>query len=221
MPLETSIAVTAVCVCAYLVGAIPFGYLIGKINGVDIRRCGSGNIGATNVTRVVGKWWGRLCFLLDFLKGVLPVFAAGLLVRKGFLTDSMGILPCLAAFGAVCGHIWPLYLGFRGGKGISTAAGAIFALNPPALISAGVLWVMVFFLTRYVSLASVCAALSLPLFCVLYLHLGLFTPPSLAEKVLFCLLAVLTVVKHSSNIKRLLNGTENRFGKPTKKDTDH
>lgn len=221
MPLETSLQVAGTIIASYLVGAIPFGYLIGLINGVDIRKEGSGNIGATNVTRVIGKWWGRVCFILDFLKGMIPVVAVSLLIRQGCLPDKLGILPSLAALSTVCGHIWPIYLGFKGGKGISTAAGAIMALNPPALLCAGIVWVVVFFASRYVSLASVAAAVSLPVFCFLFMRMhvfenlppAIFSPASKAEFILFCLLAGLTVIKHKSNIKRLLDGTESRFDK--------
>ena len=224
-----------VIVLAYLAGAIPFGYLIGRVYGKDIRKEGSGNIGATNVTRVVGKGWGKLCFALDFLKGALPVLIVSYLTPKAlfpFLTDltpaawqefymnqlhdPLAVLPSLAAFATVSGHIWPIYLKFKGGKGVSTAAGAILALNPLALIGAALVWVITFFTSRYVSLASILAACSMPLFVI---GLTIFTKnrASFPEIILFFLLAVLTVLKHSSNIKRLRDGTENRFEKKCNK----
>lgn len=221
-------ALTAVCTAAisYLCGSIPVGYLIGRFHGIDIRTSGSGNIGATNVTRVIGSRWGKLCFFLDFFKGMIPVLLLSILTPGAvfaFLPDSWfagavclpdpwGILPPVAAFAAVAGHIWPCWLGFRGGKGVSTAAGAVFALDPPALLLAGAVWAAVFFASRYVSLASLLAAASMPLWAVLFRVLGL-TRSSVPEIVLFALLALLTIVKHTSNIRRLFQGTENRFEK--------
>ena len=209
-PLEMTLCYGAAVVLPYLTGSIPFGFLIGRIKGVDIRTQGSGNIGATNVTRVVGKSWGRLCFVLDFLKGILPVLAAALLVRYRHWDDPYGVLPSLAALSTVCGHIYPVYLRFHGGKGISTAAGAILALNPPSLLSAGVVWAAVFFLSRYVSLASILAAVSLPVFAWIMRLSGVWIC-SATEMALFCVLALLALLRHASNIKRLLNGTENCF----------
>ena len=214
-PLEMTLCYGSAVVIPYLIGAVPFGFLIGKMKGLDIRTQGSGNIGATNVTRVIGKNWGRLCFALDLMKGILPVLLAALLVRHGFREDPYGILPSLAALSAVCGHIYPVYLRFHGGKGISTAAGAILALNPPSLLSAGVVWAAVFLLSRYVSLASILAAISLPVFAWIMKYSGVWNC-SATEMVLFCVLAALALLRHTSNIKRLLNGTESRFTKKGK-----
>ena len=211
-PLEMTLVYASGAVVPYLIGSVPFGFLIGKMKGLDIRTQGSGNIGATNVTRVIGKNWGKLCFLLDLMKGILPVVLVSLLVRRGTFDDPCGILPAIAALATVCGHIYPVYLHFKGGKGISTAAGAILALNPPALLSAGVLWVIVFLTSRYVSLASIAAAVSLPVFAWIMKTAGVWTY-SPTEMILFCVLAVLAVVRHSSNIRRLLNGTESRFAR--------
>lgn len=228
--LENGFCIFTTALSACLIGAIPFGYIIGRMHGKDIRKEGSGNIGATNVTRVIGKSWGRLCFLLDFLKGALPVLVITFLTPKplfpwlvkclpesclgmmGCVSDPYEILPSVAAFAAVCGHIWPVYLNFRGGKGVSTAAGAILALNPLSIIAAGILWVIVFYSTRYVSLASVLAAAAMPFAAILLSVAGISHSP-VPEIVLFFLLAILTIVKHSSNIRRLLQGTENRFEK--------
>ena len=181
-PLEMTLCYGAAVVLPYLTGSIPFGFLIGRIKGVDIRTQGSGNIGATNA----------------------------LLVRYRHWDDPYGVLPSLAALSTVCGHIYPVYLRFHGGKGISTAAGAILALNPPSLLSAGVVWAAVFFLSRYVSLASILAAVSLPVFAWIMRLSGVWIC-SATEMALFCVLALLALLRHASNIKRLLNGTENRF----------
>lgn len=219
---------------SYLIGAIPWGYIIGKCHGIDIREHGSGNIGATNVTRTIGKGWGKLCFFLDLLKGMLPVCIVSALLAstpenasiivKPFLhllkdiqilQDKAGILPCLAGLAAVFGHVWPIFLKFKGGKGVSTAAGAMIALNPFALVSAGAVWAIVFFIGRYVSLASILAAISMPIFCILYKVLGV-APAQKPEIFLFLALAILAVMKHSSNIRRLLAGTESRFDRKNK-----
>ena len=211
-PLEMTLVYASCAVAPYLIGSVPFGFLIGKMKGLDIRTLGSGNIGATNVTRVIGKNWGKLCFLLDLMKGILPVVLVSLLARQGIFDDPYGILPAIAALATVCGHIYPVYLHFKGGKGISTAAGAILALNPPALLSAGVLWVIVFLVSRYVSLASITAAVSRPVFAWIMktAKVWAYSP---TEMILFCVLALLAVVRHSSNIKRLLDGTESRFAR--------
>ena len=230
---ETGLIGIAVIVISYLIGSIPFGLLIGKMKGIDVRKEGSGNIGATNVTRVVGKGWGKLCFVLDFLKGALPVLVVSYLTPKELfpvltnllpaacqqymnqLPDPLAVLPSLAAFATVSGHIWPIYLKFKGGKGVSTAAGAILALSPLALIGAALVWVITFFTSRYVSLASILAAGSMPIFLIV-LSLCKVNKASIPEIILFILLAILTVLKHSSNIKRLREGTENRFDKKSK-----
>ena len=192
---------------AYLIGAVPFGLLIGFLNGKDVRKEGSCNIGATNVTRVVGKWWGKLCFLCDFLKGFLPV-----ILTMRLLDPGSGWLTALAAVAAMLGHVFPVYLGFKGGKGVSTAAGAALALCPLAVVIAGAVWVIVFFLSRYVSLASLAAALALPVSAWL---LGFFGVVKffLPFGIVLVVFAALAFWRHRSNIVRLLNGTENRFEK--------
>lgn len=203
---------------AFLIGGIPFGYIIGKLNGKDIRKEGSCNIGATNVTRVVGKWWGKLCFLLDFLKGAVPVTAAVLLSKD----DPYGILPAVTAFLVVAGHIWPVYLKFKGGKGVATAAGAFLPLSWAAIVTALIVWALVFLTTRYVSLASITAAvifaLTAVIFYIIFPELSLFPgyKTGVACLIPIVLLSILTIVKHRSNIKRLLEGTENRFEKAKK-----
>jgi glycerol-3-phosphate acyltransferase PlsY len=141
---------------SYLLGAVPFGYLVARARGVDILRQGSGNIGATNVGRVLGKRLGLLVFLLDFAKGALPVWLAGLLPQPEELYPHT--LPVVAGVAAFLGHLFPVYLRFRGGKGVATGAGVIAVLVPP--LTAWVLgaWAVVLLLTRYVSLASLTAA---------------------------------------------------------------
>ncbi len=211
------ITLIAAVLTAYLIGSIPFGFIIGQCHGLDIRKEGSGNIGATNVTRVIGPWWGKFCFLLDFLKGFVPVGIAALLVRQEVSADPLHLLAPLAALAVVFGHIFPVYLKFKGGKGIATAAGAIFPLCPSAVICGLLTWVILFLLTRYVSVASIAAAVVLPLTAVLLFVLKVPGAPDIVSVVLFILLGILAIVKHKSNIVRLLNGTENRFTKGEKK----
>ena len=195
---------------AYLIGAIPFGFLIGKLYGVDVRKVGSCNIGATNVTRTVGKLPGKICFVLDFLKGATPAFAA----QIAYPAESWLTFSCCAL--AVLGHIFPVYLKFKGGKGISTAAGATLALAPLPLLGAAIIWVAGFLLWRYVSLASICAAVSLPILAWLlqYLEIGPAASRNVFTLVFLCILALVAVLRHIGNIRRLLAGTESRFDKP-------
>lgn len=187
-------------VVAYLVGSIPFGFLLGKLNGVDIRNLGSGNIGATNLTRTLGRDWGAACFLLDFLKGLLPV-----LLLPRVLTGGGEVLPVLAGAAAVVGHMFPIYLKFKGGKGVSTSVGALLALAFWSVIAGVAIWIAVFYLTRYVSLASLAAAVAMPV-------VALFLPGEDAwTRILLVVLAALIILRHRTNIVRLAQGTENRF----------
>ena len=187
----------AVPVAAYFIGAIPFGFLIGKLHGIDIRKVGSGNIGATNVTRSVGKTAGKLCFFLDFLCPGEPVVALA------------------AGAATIAGHMFPVYLEFKGGKGVSTAAGVALALAPYPLLIAFVSWVIVFLVWRYVSLASIVAAVVLPCTAILLAlcDIGGATATSGVTIGFFLLISLLAIYRHRSNIARLLNGTESRFEK--------
>ncbi len=187
---------------AYLFGAIPSAYLIGKWYGKDIRKEGSGNIGATNVTRVIGSRAGKLCFVFDFLKGFLPVFVAA-----RFFPEHE--LPLAAGAAAILGHMYPVYLGFKGGKGVATGGGVALGLAPYALCAALAGWGVTFWISRYVSLASIVAALLLPLFgTLLFLTLG---APSIPVQAFLYAIGLVTIVKHKSNIKRLAAGEEQRF----------
>jgi acyl-phosphate glycerol 3-phosphate acyltransferase len=199
---------------AYLVGAIPFGYLVARWRGVDITRHGSGNIGATNVGRVLGKRLGIVVFVLDFAKGALPTAGAWQLVR-GWPAATRGelgpdFLPVAAGLAAFLGHMFPVYLRFKGGKGVATGAGVVVVLLPLEALAALLAWVATLCAFRYVSLASVTAAVVL---CVsrLLLAAAPFTAPNLVLTG-FCLVAaVLVVVRHHANIARLIRGTENRL----------
>lgn len=196
-----------VLIFAYCLGSIPFGYLAGRIAGMDVRKEGSGNIGATNVLRVLGWKYGYPVLLADALKGFTAVRLAMWLG-----SDSQDVaykLGVLAAVGAVLGHSFPVWLGFRGGKGIATSAGSYFGLLPAEALIAVAVWVVIFLLCRYVSVASVAAATALPL------SVWLRTPrevPSRGVLIIFsAALAVLVIVRHRSNIGRLFRGTEPRF----------
>ena len=204
-----SVTAVLVCVFAYFFGAIPFALIIGKLHGVDIRKVGSGNVGATNVTRAVGPVQGKICFALDLLKGAIPVLAA-----QVALPGHYGVAIAAGAI-AILGHMFPVYLKFKGGKGVSTGAGAALALAPLPLLCALVLWVVLFLVTRYVSVASIAAAVALPVFAFVFrfLNIGNVTAKSMPVLIFFCAIAAITVYRHRSNIKRLLEGTENRFEK--------
>jgi glycerol-3-phosphate acyltransferase PlsY len=195
---------------AYLVGAIPFGYLVARWRGVDIFQSGSGNIGATNVGRVLGKKFGILVFLFDFAKGALPVAAA--LAMKNELAgpeiSGRGWLEVGAGLAAFLGHLFPVYLRFRGGKGVATGAGVVAVLLPGPALGAVLAWVTVAAATNYVSLASLAAAAVL-----VCLHVLGTAPLDMTDpRTLFCVLAgALVFVKHRANIARLLQGTENKI----------
>src|SRR6478672_5601283 len=198
-------------VAAYLIGAIPFGYLIARARGVDIFHAGSGNIGATNVGRVLGRRFGILVFVLDFAKGAVPVALSGLLPVE---SHEALVLPNALRVGvALCtflGHLFPVYLSFRGGKGAATGAGTVFVLVPGPAALAILMWLAVVSSTRTVSLASIAAATML---CAARL---LSVPDPLARDAVvvtgFCLAgSALMILKHRANITRSLNGTENRL----------
>src|SRR4030088_3666061 len=154
----------AIAVLGYLLGSIPAGYLAGRMAGIDIRKAGSGNIGATNVVRVLGKRYGYPVFAVDFLKGLAAVFAATCVAKHLDLTErSAQIFGITAGVCCVLGHSFPIWLRFNGGKGVATSLGVIFGLMPTAAIIVILVWAITFELSRYVSIASMLAALALPL----------------------------------------------------------
>lgn len=194
----------AAALIAYLLGSIPFGFIAGGIAGIDVRKHGSGNIGATNTLRVLGKKYGYPVFLADVLKGFLAVrIALGLARFDPSTGDFIGIL---AAFFVVAGHSFPIWLRFRGGKGVAAAAGACLSLVPLATLIAVFIWIATFLIFRYVSLASIVAAIALALSA---LFLGYAANPILLT--FTCLIAALIILRHRSNIVRLLEGREPRF----------
>ncbi len=197
---------------AYLVGGIPFGFLIGKMRGVDVRTVGSKNIGATNVFRTVGKGWGLLAFACDFLKGLVPV----LLVRRFGPAGEFPWLPLAVGVMCVVGHMLTPYMKFKGGKGVATAFGMLIGLAPCLVGVAFALFAVVFACSHYISLGSCSAAafLGVAVWFPILGNPGLRCP---AQCVLVTLMAAFVIWKHRSNIVRLANGTESKiylFRKP-------
>ncbi len=215
----------ALVVGAYLLGSIPFGYLVAKIKGIDIRTVGSGNIGATNAMRVLGKPAGIFVLLMDALKGYAAcVFLAPLIYNwisphLSGLAPQFSTLPemdrlrfeTVAGIGAVLGHNYTCWLKFKGGKGIATSAGVYIALAPWPLLIAAVAFFVFLLATRYVSVGSIAAAIALPV------AVWIMTPANLFLCIVTTLLGVMAIYKHKGNIQRLIAGTENRFGQ--KKET--
>ncbi len=197
---------------AYLVGSISFAILIARLRGVDLRTVGSGNPGATNVARALGRRWGYLCFFLDVGKGLVPTLAVVLLTRPldGRLQQFSWML---TGCGAILGHVFPFWLGFRGGKGVATSLGVVLGIFPymtvPGLLAFAV-WIVVTLISRYVSLGSLVAALGFLAFFVLF-NFG-----ELARRmpllVFSSAMVLLIVIRHRANIRRLLGGTESKIG---------
>lgn len=191
-------------VAAFLSGSVPWSWILGKFRGIDIRSKGSGNTGATNLFRICGKVAGISGLLLDTLKGALPVLAA----KHGI----PGILPpigdwalALTGIFAVLGHVFSPWLGFRGGKGVATTLGVLLILSPLTTASALAVFVLVLSVTRYVSLGSISAAAAVIPFVFI------FEPGRLPVQIIICFVAALVIVRHKSNIVKLLHGKESRF----------
>jgi acyl phosphate:glycerol-3-phosphate acyltransferase len=200
-----------VLIASYLLGSIPAGYLAGRLARVDIRKVGSGNIGATNVTRVLGRRYGYVVFAIDFLKGLVAVRLSILLAQTQFGGKYTELIGIVAAVACVLGHTFPIWLQFKGGKGVATSAGALFGLLPLAALVGALIWFTCFKLTRYVSVASITAAIALPIVIFVMVDRG-----KSHGRILFCFsicLAALVVLRHRSNLVRLVRGTEPRFQK--------
>ena len=191
---------------AYLAGAVPFGFLIARAQGVDIRTVGSGNVGATNVFRSVGKGWGLLTFFCDALKGFLPAYGFPVLARAWTGAEPPAVFGMLCGLAAIVGHNWPVFLHFKGGKGIATSAGALLGAAPLAAGSGLAGWLAVFLLSRYVSVASIAAAVLVPA-----AGWWLYGRAGCALPALLTLLGALAVWRHRGNLQRLRAGTEHRF----------
>jgi glycerol-3-phosphate acyltransferase PlsY len=207
---------------AYLLGSVPFGLLIAKAHGKDLRSIGSGNIGATNVSRALGRKWAYICFLLDTLKGLAPMLVVTVFTRTTL--DNVAINPKLILLwlavgcAAILGHIFPIYIKFRGGKGVATSFGVALGLWPYYTIcalAAIAIWVVVVLVWRYVSLASIAASIAFPVALILA---TILTPgwnivnlwPLLAAAIA---IPIMVIVRHRENIKRLVAGTESKIRK--------
>ena len=183
---------------SYLLGSITFGEIIARIKGVNLREVGSGNVGATNVSRALGKKYGVLVFFLDMLKGFIPTYLA----IKLFGLNSVWVT--LTGLGAVLGHMFPIFFGFRGGKGVATAFGVLLAVSPKVALFSFLVWILVVSFTRYVSLGSITASLS----AVFFLMVS-DMPNNIC--IMALLITFLIIFKHKDNISRLLSGTEHRI----------
>ena len=192
------------CILAYLIGSIPTGYIIVKLKtGQDIRQVGSGSTGATNVKRVLGKKWFFIVMLLDALKGALPVLISKYFLSAGMLLDPYGIYAVACAVFVIVGHSKPVFLGFKGGKSVASGVGTILALSPLAGLIIALIWGAVTYISRYVSLGSIVALVLSP-FIMYFLNAP-------AAYVAYCALAAVYIVYlHRENIKRLIDGNENK-----------
>ncbi len=198
--------VALLLVAAYLSGAVPFGYLLVRwLRHTDVRTVGSGNVGATNALRAAGKGAALAVLALDATKGLLPVLAARALGEPASVQG-------MAALTAVLGHVYPITLGFRGGKGVATAAGAFLALSPAVLAAAAALFAVVLAAQRRVSVASLAAALACPLLLYAFGRAGWAPPPSLPLLATSGAISMLVIFKHRSNLERLRRGEEPRLG---------
>ena len=208
--MTATITLLACAIGGYLVGAIPFGYLVGRLRGVNIFEHGSGNLGATNVGRILGKRFGVLVFVLDFLKGALPVLLVLMLVR---VDDTPPVLFAIAAgMAAFLGHLFPVYLGFRGGKGVSTGAGVIAVLLPGPALGTALMFAIVLVLSRFMSVASMCAGVMLFLLQVTT-NAKPFAGANAGLTGFCAIAALLVIVRHFSNTRRLFAGSEGQLFK--------
>jgi glycerol-3-phosphate acyltransferase PlsY len=190
-------------IAAYLIGSIPFGFVFGKLAGIDVRKSGSGNIGATNVSRLVGKKMGILTLVADVGKGFLPMLAAAWFLRESPTGESV-VMYCGAA--AFCGHLFPVYLKFKGGKGVATALGVFLYLDPVAVLIALAAFIVVVFVSGYVSVGSLTAAAVFP-------GVSWYLGNSGSHLALAGFVSILIWVKHHENIMRLLRHEEKSFKK--------
>ena len=212
---------------SYLVGSLPFGFWIARMRGIDIREHGSGNIGATNIFRILGAPTGIMVFLLDILKGYAPVaigkvmvelkvkFAQPAFIEPAGNHELISTACVLFALAAVIGHNYTFWLGFKGGKGIATSAGVMLAFMPWVFTGSLIIWVLVFSLSRYVALASMAAALAIPL-QIFILAMIDDVPVSIPKLCFGIFAAIMAIWRHRSNIRRLMAGRELRFERKKK-----
>jgi len=191
--------IALIIISCYLLGSIPFGYIVGKLfKKVDIRELGSGNIGTTNAFRILGPPLASLVLIGDIGKGILSIY----LVH--FLNIDNLFISTIAGLAVICGHDWSIFLGFKGGKGIATTFGVVFALNPIISILAVIVWVVVMIITRYASLSSILAVISIMIFTILFKQPYEYI-------VLGAIIIILSIFKHKENIERLKSGKERKI----------
>lgn len=193
-------------IVCYLIGSIPTSFLVAKyLKGIDIREHGSGNVGATNTARVVGKLPGLLVLLFDILKGwVCVALVAKMFIRLGVTDINPKTYALMLGSMAIIGHIWTVFLGFKGGKGIATSSGVFIGLAPKIFLVALAIWIAVFAWKRYVSLASIISAVSIPVMLAVRSY-----PPAFV--MISAIVCAITIYKHYPNIKKLVRGEEHRF----------
>jgi glycerol-3-phosphate acyltransferase PlsY len=196
------------CIVCYLIGSVPTGILLVRLlKGMDIRQFGSGSSGATNVSRVLGLKFGLLVLLVDTAKGFFPIFyLAPFLAGTGQIQLSVVPIKIILGLFAIAGHVWTVFANFKGGKGVGTGAGVILAISPLATVLCLAIWTIIFAVTRYVSIASMIAAISFPIVIFAMGH------PDKALQIFSVVLALLIIFTHRRNITRLLKGQEHRFG---------
>jgi len=204
-------------VFAYMLGSVPFGLIVSKAHGIDLRNIGSGNIGATNLSRALGRKWGYICFGLDTAKGMIPVMAAGRFVSSPPSTTEF-LLWLAVGFAAVAGHIFPVYLKFKGGKGVATSFGVALGLWPYYTVCAFislVVWIIFVMVWRYISLASIAASIAFP--AVLIIATAATPSWQIADIwplfIAAAAIPLMVIFRHMENIKRILAGTESKIKK--------
>ncbi|MBN1404991.1 MAG: glycerol-3-phosphate 1-O-acyltransferase PlsY [Candidatus Omnitrophica bacterium] len=192
-------------VSAYLIGSIPTSYILSRLKGVDIRQHGSGNIGATNTLRVMGKGMGVMVLVLDMLKGVICVLLLPKIFFNANANISIDMFRVFMAGASVFGHIWTIFLNFKGGKGVATTLGVFLALSPKPAIAAILIWLIVVILSKYVSLSSIIMMLAMP-------AMMLFFAQPVSYAILGVILCIVIGYTHRQNIDRLFRGTEHKIG---------
>jgi len=199
------------CIISYIIGAIPFSFVIGKlVKGIDIREHGSGNVGATNLLRIAGKVPGVTALVLDALKGVVCVSLIANIFYTPDLLISLPMMRVLLGLCVVFGHIWTIFLRFKGGKGVATTIGVFLGVAPFVTILSLLIWSLTFYLTRFVSLSSIAFSVSLPIFVIMLKKPNEYF-------FLAGVLCIFIIVKHIPNIKRLIEGKEPKIGLKNKK----
>lgn len=208
-----------VAACSYLAGSVPFGLLVAKVfTGTDIRKVGSGNIGATNVARTLGAKWGVLVLLLDALKGLLPV----LLIPPLFVSPESPAFDhacVLSGVATILGHMFPLWLGFRGGKGVATSLGVILVLGPWSTLVAVIGFALTFLLTRIVALSSIVAAIAFGVAQFIQLGASAFTQQKWSLAAFSIAVPLLIIIRHWSNLGRIMRGEEKKFSFGSRKNS--